>query len=818
LVNRHLEEVAHYPSLRADALVETLSATMSAPASTVVAGNGSTELLYALFRALAPRRVVIPSPAYGDYAVAAKLVGTEILPVVLSAENGFALDFDALADLGREGDMLVLGRPGNPTGLAPPASKIRALAQRLPERTILVDEAFVDFLESDRTLLDDRPPNVIVLRSLTKFYAIPGLRLGYAVAEVDVAAKLREQIPPWSVGTLAQAVGVAALRDQDYADETRRCTAEYRVALQQELARFSTLRVFPGTANYLLLQRQDGESARNLADVLLRDHRIAIRVCDNYVGLDDTFFRVAVRLPQENERFLDALGCCLGEKNARVAKRKKARTPALMIQGTTSNAGKSVLAAAFCRILAQDGIRVAPFKAQNMSLNSFVTRDGGEMGRAQVVQAQACRLDPEVRMNPILLKPSSSTGSQIILMGHPIGNLDTMAYTERKTRLRAAVHKAYDSLSGEFDAVVLEGAGSPAEVNLKRHDLVNMQMARYAEAPVLLAGDIDRGGVYAAFVGTLAVMEEWERRLVAGFLVNRFRGDASLLQDAHDYVLDYTGKPVFGVIPHLSALNLPEEDSVEFKSGQPGSEPTRSDAVEIVVVDLPHISNFTDFDAFQLEPDVRLRVVRRAEDLGCPDAVILPGSKNVPSDLAALRKCGLADALLRLGADGQTVVVGVCGGLQMLGCSIADPHGVEGAGAESVDGLGLLPITTVFAREKTLTRSEGRHLASGAPVVGYEIHHGVTEVGACHPMFANSADQQLGVCAEGERIWGSYLHGIFDSDAFRRVFIDDLRMRKRLPPLRSIQAAYGIEEALDRLADVVRDAVDMDVVYRTMGL
>lgn len=818
VVNRKLADIVNYPSPVACELVDAIAETFGVAAATIVAGNGSTELIYGLFRAISPGRVIVPSPAYGDYAAAAELAGAEVRTVVLSAADGFAADFEALTAIAAAGDVLVLGRPANPTGAVSTTAAIRAAAAALPDCTLVVDEAFADFLEADSSIVDDRPPNVVVLRSMTKFYAIPGLRLGFAVAQTPLAEKLRRQIPPWSVNALAQSVGVAALADAQYADETRRCTAAYRASLQRELEGFEGLKVFPGSANYLLVRRRDGGTARSLADALLRGHQIAIRVCDNYIGLDDTYFRVAVRSPQENERFIEALGHCLGGQDAGPATSRKARTPALMILGTTSNAGKSVIAAAFCRILVQDGVRVAPFKAQNMSLNSFVTRDGGEMGRAQVVQAQACCLDPEVRMNPILLKPNSDTGSQVILMGSPIGNMDVLTYTERKAKLRATVHEAYDSLSGEYDAVVLEGAGSPAEVNLKRHDLVNMQMARYAEAPALLVGDIDRGGVYAAFVGTLAVMEEWERRLVAGFLVNRFRGDASLLQEAHDYVSDYTGKPVLGVVPYLPALNLPEEDSVEFKGGQSGSAATRSDAVEIALVDLPHISNFTDFDAFRLEPDVHLRVVRRGEDLGSPDAVILPGSKNVPGDLAALRAEGSADAVLDLANDGRTVIVGVCGGLQMLGRSIADPHGLEAASSERFDGLGLLPIETTLAREKTLTRSEGSHPPSGARVTGYEIHHGVTEVGPCTPMFVDANGQQLGVRSEDGRVWGSYLHGVFDADAFRRVFIDDLRTRKGMAPLRTVQATYGIDDALDRLANVVREAVDITAIHRMMGL
>ncbi len=325
-----------------------------------------------------------------------------------------------------------------------------------------------------------------------------------------------------------------------------------------------------------------------------------------------------------------------------------------MFQGTSSNAGKSVLTAALCRILLQDGLRVAPFKSQNMSLNSFVTADGGEMGRAQVVQAQACRLEPDVRMNPILLKPNSDTGCQVIVRGRPVGNMRVMEYVRYKPQAFAAAKECYDSLASQYDAIVLEGAGSPGEVNLKSHDIVNMQMARYAEAPVLIVGDIDRGGVFASFVGTMEVLDQWERAMVAGWIVNRFRGDAGLLTDALDYTLAHTGRAVLGVVPHLAALNIPQEDSVEFKSGALDRHAAGGDdaRVEIAVIELPHISNFTDFDALSSEPDVRVRIVRRLEDLGgnAVDAIILPGSKNTLGDLEYLKRSGLAAKITEIAA------------------------------------------------------------------------------------------------------------------------------------------------------------------------
>jgi cobyric acid synthase CobQ len=495
-----------------------------------------------------------------------------------------------------------------------------------------------------------------------------------------------------------------------------------------------------------------------------------------------------------------------------------------MFQGTSSNAGKSVLTAALCRILLQDGYRVAPFKSQNMSLNSYVTRDGGEMGRAQVMQAQACRLDPDVRMNPILLKPNSETGSQVILCGKPIGNMDVEAYIRYKPQAFEVAQRAYDSLASEVDVMVLEGAGSPGEVNLKRHDIVNMAMAEYAQAPVLIVGDIDRGGVFASFIGTLDVLSEKERARVAGFVVNRFRGRQELLADALTYVMKHTGLPTFGVVPYLRDLGLPEEDSVSFKDLPEAKAGRREGKLDIAVIDLPHISNFTDIDALRIEPDVEVRVVRKPEMLGTPDAVILPGSKNVIGDLQALKERGLADAILKLAQEGRTRIVGLCGGFQMLGKTIEDPIGIESSN-RMLSGLGLLPVETVLLPEKTLKAVYARHVKSGLPLRGYEIHHGATrECGGALLACGNEVavvredGEPIGYASADGRIMGTYLHGFFDADAFRRWFIDDLRQQRGWPALKSVQAVFDVEPALDRLADVVRASLDVKAIYKKMGI
>jgi len=342
-------------------------------------------------------------------------------------------------------------------------------------------------------------------------------------------------------------------------------------------------------------------------------------------------------------------------------------------------------------------------------------------------------------------------------------------------------------------------------------------MARYAHAPVLLVGDIDRGGVFASFVGTMEVLARWERALIAGFVINRFRGDASLLAPAIDYTRNHTGRPTFGTVPYLPNLGLPEEDSVEFKSGSLDTARREGDAVEVAVIDLPHISNFTDIDALRIEPDVYLRIVRPGDALGAPDAVILPGSKNVLGDLEYLQANGLGSELLGLAGSGRTEIVGICGGLQILGRAILDPHRIESDKGRA-DGLGLLDVATTLAPEKTLTRTEATHVATGLTVFGYEIHHGQSESGVVTEMFRNDDGTVSGVENGDGTVWATYMHGVFDADEFRRWFIDRLRRRRGLEPMGRVCVANEIETALDRLAEVVRESLDIREIYKVMGL
>ena len=490
------------------------------------------------------------------------------------------------------------------------------------------------------------------------------------------------------------------------------------------------------------------------------------------------------------------------------------RAKRIMVQGTMSGAGKSLLCAALCRIFAQDGYRVAPFKSQNMALNSFVTRDGLEMGRAQVVQAQAAGVEPDVRMNPILLKPSSDTGSQVIVGGEVRGQMSAAAYFKMKRQLIPEILAAFDSLSEEVDIVVIEGAGSPAEINLKADDIVNMGLAKLVDAPVLLAGDIDRGGVFAQLYGTVALLEPEERARIAGLVINKFRGDVDILRPGLAMLEEKTGLPVLGVVPYLH-VEIEDEDSLSERLNV-------RDAVkplDVAVIRLPHISNFTDFIPLEQHDLLGVRYVQRARELGAPDLVILPGTKNTMEDLLWLRQSGLEAAVRRL-AQAQTPVLGVCGGYQMLGQTLDDPAGTESGKPLSLAGLGLLPTRTTFDAQKR--RTQVRAVALGAPfagarMTGYEIHNGRTTVDG--EPFCRLADGTPEGCV-CKNVFGTYLHGLFDSGELTQALVKLLCARKGISPkeTRPTSMAEYRQAQFDLLADGVRKALDMGAVYRAMGM
>ena len=494
----------------------------------------------------------------------------------------------------------------------------------------------------------------------------------------------------------------------------------------------------------------------------------------------------------------------------------------IMVQGTASHVGKSVLVSALCRIFAQDGLRVAPFKAQNMSLNSAVTPDGLEIGRAQAIQAEAARVAPRVEMNPVLLKPEADNRSQVVVMGKPAATATAREYYERKTSLWPVVADALDRLRSEFDVVVIEGAGSPAEINLKAHEIVNMRVARHAGAGVVLVGDIERGGVFASLVGTMALLDAEEARLVRAFVINKFRGDPSLLDSGLEAIAQRTGVPFAGVLPYFTDIHIPEEDSVGIPDRRTGGADA---AIDVAVVRLPHIANFDDFDPLRREPGVAVRFVQGPEELDGADLVVLPGTETTVEDLDWLRKRGLADAVAARRREG-TPVIGICGGYQMLGRRILDPHHAESR-REEVEGLGLLPVTTAFASTKETHRVTasvvgGRGLlegCGGAEIEGYEIHMGRTETAGEAPFrvttrSSRAVDSLDGATdAEGCTL-GTYIHGLFHNDALRRSLLRRLAEWKGV----ALDPAAGIDAEYDKLAAFVREHLDIRLISSIAGL
>jgi adenosylcobyric acid synthase len=492
------------------------------------------------------------------------------------------------------------------------------------------------------------------------------------------------------------------------------------------------------------------------------------------------------------------------------------RAKTLMVQGTMSGVGKSLLVAGICRVLTQDGYRVAPFKSQNMALNSFITSEGLEMGRAQVVQAEAAGIEPHVSMNPILLKPTTDTGSQVIVRGRPVATMQAREYFAYKHSLKADIQQAFDELANEYDVVLIEGAGSPAEVNLKQDDIVNMGMAKMASAPVLLVGDIDRGGVFAQLIGTMMLLDSDERAMVRATLVNKFRGDVSILEPGLDILREKTGVPVAGVVPYMN-VDIDDEDSLSSRLVAR----RRGGLVDVAVVRLPKVSNFTDFIALEATDGVDVRYVDSPREMGKPDLVVIPGTKSTISDLLWLRSSGLEATILKH-AHAGVPIMGICGGYQMLGRTIEDPQCVEGGG--SVRGMGLLPVRTVFGIEKRTVQTRGAfgdvggvlEGLGGKRVTGYEIHMGMTEREGGSPLLCVEGRGNDG-CQLGS-VYGTYVHGLFDEAETGQALVSALLGAKGIDDacVHAVDMESYRQRQYDALAQGIRESVDMAFVRRVI--
>lgn len=824
LLWREMHSIETYPDAAARRAEANLAQAHGLPPEAVVVENGSTEIFGLMLRALAPRRVGWIDPCYAGYAEACRALDVEGVSI---AQTGPSDDFRIrVEDLAVDDvDLVFLGSPNNPTGTVIDPNAIVNAAVRHPRCWFVVDESFMDFLPdaADRTLIrGETPENLVVIKSLTKFFAIPGLRLGMACGAPGVMARVRACRLPWSVNALAQAAGEVLYKDREYIERSRRVTAELGNEFARELSALSGWKVFPVRVNFLLVRLPTDWPVSRLQRELLQAG-ILIRSCANFPGLGEGYCRLAVRPRDEMDAFMEAARALSAKGSAgATSPLRRPRTPAIMVVGTMSNAGKSVVAAGFCRLFARRGHAVAPFKAQNMALNSFVTQEGGEMGRAQVVQARAACVPPHTDMNPVLLKPLGEKGSQVIVDGHAIGNFSARDYYAMKSRMRAAAHAAYDRLAEQYELIVMEGAGSPAEINLQAEDFVNMDMADYAGAATVLVADIDRGGVFASILGTILLLQPRHRALLKGIIINKFRGDVSLLDSGIRDIEAMTGVPVLGVLPYLRDLRIEAEDSLHLE-GRPAKSDGQPEALHVAVIRLPRISNFTDFLVLERTRGVRVSYPCKPDDMQAADLIVIPGTKNTRADLRYLRETGWDRALQEARRKG-TPLFGICGGFQMLGRTVSDPHGVEGVPGEE-RGLEFLSVATTLEPEKELAQVEGVTGASvpfasaGTRFEGYEIHAGRTsseEAGALEITRRRGApvSESAGAVSSDGLVFGCYVHGFLDAAEIRTQLLEWLCRRKGIPvPIGAFELTGSVDE-FDRLADAIEEHVDLGPLDR----
>lgn len=803
VMSRLVDYARKYPPVYAAEAAQALAEAHGVNPESVSVGNGSTEIMSWVLQALKPSECAWACPCYAGYREVCEAAG---LPGkgILTARSDFTVSFDKIQQ--SSADLIFLASPNNPTGTLVDPNEILDLAREQPEKWIVLDESFMDFVEDQSLSLirQERPENIIVIKSLTKFFAIPGLRLGMMHCAQDIAAAIQKVRLPWSVNAAAQNIAPRLYKDKSYIEETRKTTDSLRCYLSSRINELPGWSANPSAANFILAELPDGKTASGIQKELLKQG-ILVRSCADFKGLGERHIRLAVRPEDEVDVLIAALKPSRGERSR--------RTSAIMVTGTTSDAGKSVIAAALCRYFARRGVKVAPFKAQNMALNSGVTPEGGEMGRAQVVQAQACGIEPHTDMNPVLLKPAGENGSQVIVDGKPIGHFRAREYYGMKKEMKKAAHAAFDRLSGKHEMIVMEGAGSPAEINLMEEDFVNMSMAEYAGAKVVLVADIDRGGVFASIYGTIQLLPEKYRRLIAGVIINRFRGDETLLNSGISKIEELTGVQVLGVIPYLHDLKIEEEDSLGLNKRKVTEKPV----LDIVVIRFQRISNYTDFMPLEYTEGVSVRYVDAPGMIGHPDLIILPGTKNTRADLREIKSNGIAAELLER-ADAGTPIFGICGGYQMLGRTVSDLSGVEDSAGED-RGLGLLNLDTALEAGKELARVKGtvdRDLpfaGKGTDFSGYEIHAGRSAVISAgnSPLILTSRRSQevcerAGHVSENGCVFGCYIHGLFDSKQFREQVLNWLCSLKDTQPREWHTAKIN---DFDELADLLEARINL---------
>ncbi len=817
IYNNSFFSLAHYPDIEYKETSQEIAKYYGLESENLILVNGVAEALCFVHEVTPIKKAIILNPAFSEYERAIDNNGIEKIEInSLINEEELFNQIEAL--LNNYDSCLYINNPQNPTGKLYSNERIIELIKKYPKSNFIIDEAFIEFSGSEslvKEVLNHK--NLIVLKSYTKLLALPGLRIGVVYSQIDIIKKYKSKLPSWNVNEIA-----ARVLKHYYANNPaafiNTVRSEVLALIEYFIVNFKKFpfEILDSQTNFLLI-KFNNKDAIKVHDFLLREKGIATRTCANFKGLDPSqYLRIAIRPIDEQAELLKALEEFYKVEN----KENKSKTPAIMIQGTTSNAGKSLLATAFCRIFQEDGYKVAPFKSQNMALNSFVTKEGLEIGRAQAVQAMACKLDANILMNPILLKPNSDVGSQVILHGKPLQHMHFKEYFVKKLEYFEEVKKSYDELSSQMDIMVIEGAGSPSEINLKSKDIVNMNMAKYAKANVYITADIDRGGMFASFLGTFDTLKEWENDLVKGLIINRFRGDKTLLDSGITYLEGCLKVPVIACIPNVDNHMIPEEDCIEFKSGSFNDKSELEDRVDIVVIDTPRISNFTDIDALRGEPDTRVRIISDPSEIGTPDIILLCGSKSVVRDLDYIRSTGIDKVIIDCYESGKSSLVGICGGYQFLSQEILDPDQVESA-VKSSSGLGILELIVEMKQEKELAQVKAEFLPWNDELEGYEIHHGeskVTGPNIKEIVKNSSTGQTIGHSTIDGRAWGSYLHGIFDDNKFRRNFLDYHRKKMGKRPLNKVVYEYDVDQAISNLASIVRQSTDIKKIYEDLGL
>ena len=861
-LSSRLDVIGTYPEPEPRALERLIAEQSGVEEECVLVTSGATEAIY-LIASLTPApspkgegsdclsTAVIFSPTFSEYADACHHANLSVVSTPLPHREGLG---GGSVGGGPVGSSAWLCNPNNPTGSVIPKADVLGLAKRY--HLLVLDQSYEDY-----TLAPLLSPaeavaagNILQLHSLTKTYCIPGLRIGYVVGAAALIGQLRQRLRPWSVNALAIEAATWLIRNHvRVLPELTAYLAEAQ-RLRNALHAIDGISVEPTSTNFMLcrLDERLGITAAELKEHLATRNGLLIRDASNFEGLTPYHFRVAAQTREEDDELIRSLtpdpspkgeGSNYSQEQVSPSSHQ-ASTPLsfgrggggeavlspLMLCGTGSDAGKSVLATALCRIFRQDGYHPAPFKAQNMALNSYATPEGLEIGRAQAVQAEAAGIPCHTDMNPLLLKPQSDHTSQVVLHGRPIGNKSAYDYWKRSggdtadIDFRQEVCAAFDRLAARYNPIVMEGAGSISELNLRATDLVNLPMARHADANVILVADIDRGGVFASVYGSVMLQTPEDRARIKGIIINKFRGDLRLFDDGRRMIEELTGVPVLGVIPYFKDIHIEEEDSVSLSGKSKQAERGR---VNIAVVMLRHLSNFTDFDALEQDARVHLYYTNNVEEISKADIVIVPGSKSTLDDLYELRRNGVAQAIQRAHRDGKTVI-GICGGYQMMGVEVCDPDHVEGD-LERLPGLGLLPTTTTMSGEKvtrqvqfsiydvpsSISASDGSPV--GASGSAYEIHMGETRPFGDAPSqpFARLDDGREDGYRVSNRCWGTYLHGVLDNapvvDALLAPFADRFTAEAR-----SFDYAAFKEEQYDRLADHVRKHLDMARLYRIM--